>query len=52
VLVMLMLTLQAHVESYHAIKALPGGKDAQVGLIHHHITFEPRGSGWLYGFSR
>ena len=34
-----------------ALKAMPGGKDALIGLVHHHITFKPQGSGVLHAVS-
>ncbi|KAG2497616.1 hypothetical protein HYH03_004360 [Edaphochlamys debaryana] len=40
--------LRAHSAAYAAIKALPGGADAQVGLVNHHLSFEPLGKGVLY----
>lgn len=41
----LLNMLKAHGEAYRAIKALPGGDTAFVGMVHHHITFEPCGQG-------
>ena len=40
--------LQAHTAAYHAIKACEGGASAQVGLVHHHITFKASGNGMLH----
>lgn len=37
--------LRAHVAAYHAIKAMPGGKDASVGIVHQHIRFLPKTRG-------
>eukprot|EP00884_Botryococcus_braunii_P022359 jgi/Botrbrau1/8807/Bobra.0330s0037.1 len=34
--------LQAHSQTYAALKAMPGGSDASVGLIHQWMTWEPR----------
>jgi beta-glucosidase len=34
--------LRAHVAAYRAIKALPGGQRAAIGLVHQHIKFFPR----------
>lgn len=34
--------LRAHTEAYAAIKALPGGKDTSVGLVHNWFWFEPK----------
>jgi len=33
--------LQAHVETYQALKKLPGGDKAQIGFAHQHLVFEP-----------
>lgn len=44
--------LKAHVAAYRAIKAMPGGAQAQVGLVSHHITFEALGTGMLYGVAK
>ncbi|GFH24394.1 uncharacterized protein HaLaN_22183, partial [Haematococcus lacustris] len=38
----LLNLLRAHVSVYRAIKALPGGQVARVGLVHQHIAFVPR----------
>lgn len=32
--------MQAHTETYHALKAMPGGDKAQVGLVHQHLKIE------------
>lgn len=32
--------LDSHVEIYHAIKALPGGNDAKVGIVHQYLKME------------
>lgn len=32
--------LNAHVAVYKALKRLPGGKDAQIGLVHQYLMFE------------
>ncbi len=45
---LLLNMLKAHTATYRAIKALPGGQEAQVGLVHHHITFEAQGQGLLF----
>ena len=34
--------LAAHVDAYKAMKALPGGDRARVGLVVHDMTFVPR----------
>jgi len=39
--------LKAHTAAYHAMKALEGGPAAQIGLVHHHITFKSRGDNIL-----
>ena len=36
--------MKAHVEVYRALKALPGGKEAQIGLVHQHLKFGSRSS--------
>ena len=33
--------LQAHVQVYKELKALPGGQQAQIGIVHQLLTFEP-----------
>lgn len=33
--------LDAHVEVYYALKALPGGEKAQIGIVHQYLKFEP-----------
>lgn len=33
--------MQAHTEVYRALKALPSGDKAQIGLAHQHLKFEP-----------
>mmetsp|Transcript_540 Transcript_540/g.1443 ORF Transcript_540/g.1443 Transcript_540/m.1443 type:complete len:547 (-) Transcript_540:1396-3036(-) len=37
--------LKAHTACYRALKALPGGQGAEIGLVHHHITFAAQGTG-------
>ncbi|KAL6750477.1 glycoside hydrolase superfamily [Haematococcus lacustris] len=37
--------LRAHSAAYHALKAMPGGQQAQVGLVNHHITMVAHGGG-------
>lgn len=32
--------MQAHAETYKALKAMPGGPDAQIGLVHQYLKFE------------
>lgn len=44
--------LKSHTAAYHAIKALPGGAAAQVGFVHHHITYAVLGDGMLFGFAK
>ncbi len=34
--------IQAHCSAYRALKQLPGGKEACVGMVHQHIAFYPR----------
>jgi hypothetical protein len=31
--------LRAHVAAYQAMKQMPGGADAQIGIVHQHIRF-------------
>ncbi len=33
--------MQAHTETYHALKAMPGGDKAQIGLVHQYLKFQP-----------
>lgn len=33
--------LQAHIEVYSALKAMPRGEEAQIGLVHQMLCFEP-----------
>mmetsp|Transcript_19157 Transcript_19157/g.34659 ORF Transcript_19157/g.34659 Transcript_19157/m.34659 type:complete len:500 (-) Transcript_19157:424-1923(-) len=40
--------LKCHESTYHALKAMPGGAAAMVGLVSHHITFEPASDGLLH----
>ncbi|GIL72835.1 hypothetical protein Vretifemale_3128 [Volvox reticuliferus] len=44
--------LKAHVAAYGAVKEMPGGERALVGLVNHHITFEPQGSGLLFAVAK
>ncbi len=44
--------LKAHAEVYRALKAMPGGSEAQIGFVTHHIRFEAAGQGPLYAHSR
>lgn len=48
----LMIMLRAHAAAYKAIRALPGGKDVQIGLIHNVFWTEPKGHGWRYAHAR
>ena len=32
--------MQAHTETYRALKALPGGENAQIGLVHQYLKFK------------
>jgi beta-glucosidase/6-phospho-beta-glucosidase/beta-galactosidase len=38
--------LKAHVASYKALKNLPGGPEARIGMVMQHIRFVPRAT-WL-----
>ncbi|KXZ56630.1 hypothetical protein GPECTOR_1g568 [Gonium pectorale] len=49
---MLSTMLKAHVAAYRAIKAMPGGGAAQVGLVNHHIKFEPQSTGLLFAVAK
>uniref|UniRef100_A0A7S3VJH2 Beta-glucosidase n=1 Tax=Dunaliella tertiolecta TaxID=3047 RepID=A0A7S3VJH2_DUNTE len=40
--------LKAHTATYKALKAMPGGQEAQIGLVNHHITFTAAGEGRLH----
>lgn len=42
------LITQAHTATYRALKALPGGADKEIGLVHHHITFAAQGKGLMH----
>jgi beta-glucosidase len=33
--------LQAHVRTYRALKKMPGGDKAQIGIVHQHLLFRP-----------
>lgn len=33
--------LQAHTEVYYELKALPNGQEAQIGIVHQYLMFEP-----------
>ncbi len=33
--------MQAHTEVYKALKGMPGGNEAQIGLVHAYLKFEP-----------
>jgi hypothetical protein len=37
----LLIILKAHIATYRALKAMPGGSEARVGLVHQHIRFMP-----------
>eukprot|EP01080_Neovahlkampfia_damariscottae_P005767 gene5767-9588_t len=39
--IVLQNLLQAHVETYHALKKLPNGKEAQIGFVKDIIQFDP-----------
>lgn len=38
--------LRAHTAAYKAIKAMPGGQDAQIGLVHNYMNYEPYTNNW------
>lgn len=40
--------LRAHVAAYRAIRALPDSGHALIGIVHQHITFEPRANNALH----
>ena len=52
----LLNLLNAHVEVYHTLKSLPGGKEAQIGIIHQLLqaeAFDPKqASNWFVGLLR
>ncbi|MEW5313962.1 MAG: hypothetical protein WDW38_005492 [Sanguina aurantia] len=49
---MLLIMLKCHSAAYRAMKALPGGQHTMIGLVSHHITFLPKGSGLIYAPAR
>lgn len=38
--------LRAHTAAYRAIKAMPGGQEVQVGLVHNYMNYEPYTNTW------
>lgn len=50
--VVLLNMLRAHTAVYNAIKLLPGGRDAQVGMVHQHMRFEPKAKGLSLSYVR
>lgn len=44
--------LKAHIVAYEAIKAVEGGQNLQVGLVHHHTKFEAFGEGVMHLHAR
>ena len=34
--------LKAHVAAYKELKALPGGQEACIGMVHQHVRFVPK----------
>lgn len=44
--------LKAHIFAYKAMKSMPHGSQVMVGLVHHHIRFEPGGDSWLHIHSK
>mmetsp|Transcript_6320 Transcript_6320/g.13946 ORF Transcript_6320/g.13946 Transcript_6320/m.13946 type:complete len:545 (-) Transcript_6320:1206-2840(-) len=48
----LLNILRAHTATYRALKALPGGSAASIGLVHHHITFMAQGNGLLHSLAQ
>ncbi|MEW5309554.1 MAG: hypothetical protein WDW38_001436 [Sanguina aurantia] len=44
----LQIMLKCHTAAYHAMRKLPGGEKAQIGLVSHHMHFLTRGNGLLY----
>ncbi len=44
----LLNELRAHAAAYKVIKAMPGGGDVEVGLVHNVFWMEPKGSGPFY----
>lgn len=33
--------LKSHTRAYHAMKAVPGAENTEIGLVHHHVEFMP-----------
>lgn len=40
--------MRAHCEAYKALKQMPGGAEAQIGLVHAYVPFEPHDLGYDY----
>jgi beta-glucosidase/6-phospho-beta-glucosidase/beta-galactosidase len=38
--------LRAHCAAYKAMKSMPGGQEAQIGIVHQHVSFKPRNNVW------
>jgi beta-glucosidase len=39
--------MEAHCLVYHALKKMPGGQEAQIGLVHNYLSFETQNQTWL-----
>jgi len=50
--VCLLNLLRCHTETYRAIKSMPGGEQARVGLVHQFILFEPKNTGIAAAYIR
>jgi len=44
--------LVAHARVYRALKAMPGGAEAQIGIVHNYMWFESKGRSPIYAFTR
>lgn len=50
--VFLLNLLRCHTQTYKAIKSLPGGEQAKVGLVHQFMLFEPKNTGFAATYIR
>mmetsp|Transcript_47927 Transcript_47927/g.120006 ORF Transcript_47927/g.120006 Transcript_47927/m.120006 type:complete len:480 (-) Transcript_47927:368-1807(-) len=44
--------LIGHSMAYKAMKAMPHGQEARIGIVHDWLIFEPKGEGWKYAHIR
>ncbi|EFN55966.1 hypothetical protein CHLNCDRAFT_145286 [Chlorella variabilis] len=42
----MLLMLRSHAQAYEVLKAMPGGKEAQIGIVWNYFWFEPKRSSW------